>query len=324
MKQVSLRSSPPPLSPKHAVKPMDFDHILDAVDVSIEPFALCEIKGNSSLGLGRRPHATLHYFLAGEGTVSVSGHKPIPAVAGSVILVPAYAEHSIRASGIRFTDLPKCHPLDVSIEHIQTGTGKGTLAAICGKVSVVYRGLSGTMDLLNAPIIEALEPDDRVRTALDELINELASPQIGTRALARALLLQCIILLFRRRLQVRDKSLSWMRGLADEGLWAAVRAMLDHPEQPHTVDVLAECVGMSRAAFAKRFSVAYGTGPIDMLRTVRLRRAAELLVSSSIPVKRVAQLVGYDSRTYFSRAFKEEHGIPPEAFRRNVTDSTGH
>lgn len=301
---------------------MDFDQILDAVDVSIEPFALCEIKGRSSLGLGRRSHATLHYFLAGEGTVSVNGHKPIPAIAGSVILVPAFAEHSIHSSGSRFTALPECHPLDVSIEHIQTGTGRGTLAAICGRVSVVYRGLSGTMDLLNTPIIETLEPDDRVRTALEELINELADPKIGTRALARALLLQCIILLFRRRLQADDKSLSWMRGLADEGLWAALRAMLDHPERSHTVDALAECVGISRAAFASRFSIAYGTGPIDMLRTIRLRRAAELLANSQIPVKRVAQMVGYDSRTYFSRAFKDEHGLPPEAFRRTISDGT--
>lgn len=301
---------------------MEFDQILDAIDVAIEPFALCELRGSSSLGLGRRPHATLHYFLAGEGTVSVNGGMPIPAVAGSVILIPAFADHSIRATGTRFASLPQCHPLEVSIEHIQTGTGHGTLAAICGKVSVVYRGFSGKMDVLNSPIVETLAPEDRVRAALEELINELADPKVGTRALARALLLQCIILLFRRRLEAGDKSLAWMRGVADEGLWPAIRTLLDQPERSHTVESLAEQVGMSRAAFAQRFGAAYGTGPIDMLRTVRLKRAAELLANTRIPVKRVAQMVGYDSRTYFSRAFKDQHGLSPENFRRNIIDGT--
>ena len=305
------------------MKLMNLDQVLDAVDVSIEPFALCEIRGASSLGLGRKPHAVLHYVLGGEGVISIDGQAPIPASAGSVILIPAFAAHSIHASGTGFISLPECHPLEISVEHMQAGSGQGTFAAICGRVSVVYRGLSGTMDLLKEPIVETFAPEDRVRTALEDLINELANPNVGTRALARALLLQCIILLFRRRLQIGDGSLSWMRGLADEELWGALRMMLDHPDRGHTVDTLAEVAGMSRAVFAERFSAAYGTGPIDMLRCIRLRRAAELLTNSQIPVKRIAYLVGYESRTYFSRAFKSELGLSPDLFRRRVTSGGG-
>lgn len=112
--------------------------------------------------------------------------------------------------------------------------------------------------------------------------------------------------------------MTWMRGLADESLWDAVRSMLDHPDQDHTVDTLADRANMSRATFASRFSAAYDAGPIEVLRTIRLRRAAELLTMSDLPVKRIARLVGYESRTYFSRAFKEEHGLSPDDFRRGV------
>lgn len=294
--------------------------MFDALDVTLEPFALCEIRGAASLGLGRRSHAVLHYVLAGQGEITIDGFPPIPAAAGSVILIPAFAAHSLNGFGKGKDTMPDCRPLDVAIQHFRTGSGEGVLAAICGRVSIVYRGQSGTMDLLNAPIIERLDSTDRVRGALEDLVTELASPTIGTRALARVLLLQSIILLLRRRLQAGDTSLAWMQGLGDETLWGALRAMLDHPDRNHTVDTLAELAGMSRATFASRFNFAYGNSPIELLRTIRLRRAAELLATTDLPTKRIAQLVGYESRTYFSRAFKCEHGLAPGTFRRHMAE----
>lgn len=303
---------------------MLFDDILDALDVRLDPFALCEVRGETSLGLGRRPHAVLHYVLAGQGTITVDGYPAISAAAGSMVLIPAFSAHSLHASGTGIDAFPDCRPLDVSMEHLRSGAGTGVFAAICGRVSVVYRGLSGTMDLLRAPIIENLEASDPVHVALRGFVAELASPTIGTRALARTLLLQCIILLFRRRMAAGDPSMVWLHGLSDEALWGALRDLLDRPALDHTVDTLAEKVGMSRANFANRFRSAYGVGPIDFLRSVRLRRAAELLVMSDLPVKRIARMVGYESRTYFSRAFKDEHGAAPDAFRKTIAVESKH
>lgn len=294
---------------------MTFETVLDALDVMLEPFALCEIRGNSTLGLGRRAHAVLHYVLAGEGRLAIDGWPALRARAGSVILVPAFAPHSLTAEGEGRGLLPDCRPLEMSIEHVRIGEGEGVLAAICGRVQIVYRGLSGAMDLLRAPIVEHLAPDDRVRGAMEDLLRELANPKLGSRALARSLLLQCVILLFRRRLEAGDDSVTWLRGLSDEALWSALQQMLDRPQGDHTVQSLADAAGMSRALFAARFREAYGAGPIELLRSIRLRRAAELLTMSDLPVKRIAALVGYDSRTYFSRAFRAHHGTPPERFR---------
>ena len=126
--------------------------------------------------------------------------------------------------------------------------GDTVLAAICGSVSIVYRGLNGTMDLLKAPIVEQLEPADRTRGAFEDLLAELSHPTIGTRALVRSLLLQCMILLFRKRLLAGDESMSWIRGLTYEGLWDVLRMMLGRPEGSHSVESLAALAGMSRAA----------------------------------------------------------------------------
>jgi len=294
---------------------MTFDDILDALDVTLEPFALCELRGQASLGMGRRSHAVLHYILAGEGRLAVDGVPPLPVRPGAVILVPAFAAHCLSSEGARRGPLPDCRPLAMSLEHKRAGEGDGGLAAICGRVRVVYRGLSGTLDLLRTPIVECLQAGDRVRAALDDLVSELANPAVGSKALARSLLLQCVILLFRRRLQAGDQALGWLRGLGDESLWVPLQAILDHPQRDHTVQDLADLAAMSRACFAARFREAYGAGPIELLRTVRLRRAAELLAATDLPVKRVASHVGYDSRSYFSRAFKAQHGVSPEAFR---------
>lgn len=302
---------------------MTHDDVLDALEVTLEPFALCEIRGDGSLGLGRRQHAVLHYVLAGDGSISIDGHPSIATRAGTVVLIPAFSAHSLHARGGATGAVPDCRPIEAGLQHLSVGSGPATLTAVCGRITVVYRGLRGTMDLLRAPVVEHLAADDRVRGALEDFVAELARPTVGSRALARSLLLQCVIILLRRRLGSDDPSMHWMRGLGDEALWAPVRSMLDQPELGHTVESLADLAGLSRTTFAERFQVAYGSGPIELLRTIRMRRAAELLARSDLPVKRVAGMVGYHSRTYFSRAFRAEHGLPPDAFRQSLAKPTG-
>jgi AraC-like DNA-binding protein len=83
-----------------------------------------------------------------------------------------------------------------------------------------------------------------------------------------------------------------------------------------TVASLARAVGLSRAAFARRFAAALGASPIAHLTALRLSRAARSLSSGDASLAEVAAEVGYDSEFAFNRAFKRFHGVPPAAFRR--------
>jgi transcriptional regulator GlxA family with amidase domain len=94
-----------------------------------------------------------------------------------------------------------------------------------------------------------------------------------------------------------------------------IAAVSDRPEADHTLQSLADIAGMSRATFAEHFRKAFGRTPMDHLKEVRLRRAARYLAATDLPVKTVAARVGFDSRSYFSRAFKAFAGIDPAGFR---------
>ena len=72
---------------------------------------------------------------------------------------------------------------------------------------------------------------------------------------------------------------------------------------------------MSRSAFAAHFCEAFGQSPMEFLKSVRLARAAQLLIGTDLPVKSVAIRVGYASRSSFTRAFVTCHGMGPTAFR---------
>jgi len=299
---------------------MSIDSILEALDVRMEPFAICELHGSSTMNLGRRPFAVLHYVIAGSGCIVVGNAPRIDVQPGSVVLTPAFVPHRLHGSGLKGRPIPLCRPIDLGLDHHVAGNGgessdNNALVTICGHLEVSYRGLRGALNVLKRPIVEHLAAGDRVRNALDEFVYELSNPTVGTRALARSLMSQCVIQLLRRRHRAGDAAVTWMEGAADETLWNALQAMLDHPGRAHTVDTLAEACGMARSSFAGRFVKVYGLGPIELLRSIRMQRAAELLSHTGTPVKRVAELVGYQSRSYFSRAFEEEYGVAPSQFR---------
>lgn len=292
------------------------DRILSELDIRPEPFALCALEGMCSLGLGRVPGATLHYVLSGEGHLSVQGHGPIPLMPGQMVLVPSCARHSLSHDGAGATVVPDCRPAGLDLEeHVARGEGEGVMVVLCARLHLGLRGTHGLIDLMRAPLALDLAASPGAARAMETLLDEVSQQRTGARAMLRVLLLQLVIEMLRARLDARDPTVMWLGALADPGLWRALCAMLDDPGAPHALESLADAAGMSRSRFAERFQAAYGQGPMGFLRALRLARAAHLLVDQRVPVKRVAQMVGFSSRSAFSRAFVEAWGQSPRAFR---------
>ena len=68
---------------------------------------------------------------------------------------------------------------------------------------------------------------------------------------------------------------------------------------------------------AERFQHLVGSSPIQYLTQWRMLLAANLLSRSNATLISIAQDVGYQTDTAFSRAFRREYGAPPAAWRRS-------
>ncbi len=69
--------------------------------------------------------------------------------------------------------------------------------------------------------------------------------------------------------------------------------------------------GLSKANFYKRLRNVTGKTPTEFIRTIRLKRAMQLLKESEMNISEVAYQVGYNNPRYFSLQFKEEFKVSP-------------
>jgi AraC-like DNA-binding protein len=112
-----------------------------------------------------------------------------------------------------------------------------------------------------------------------------------------------------------DRAPGWYSALADDLVGEALRAIHADPAAPWTVADLAAGVGLSRAAFSRRFSRSVGEPPMAYVKRWRLTLAADHLADPDLSVGAVAALVGYNSPFTFSAAFKAHFGMSPTDYR---------
>lgn len=89
-----------------------------------------------------------------------------------------------------------------------------------------------------------------------------------------------------------------------------------------SVEELAAHLGMSRVHLYKKLKAVTGKTPIEFIRLIRLKRAAQMLRESQMNVSEVAFQVGFNNPKYFARYFKEEYGMLPSAYqaaKENIT-----
>jgi AraC-like DNA-binding protein len=108
----------------------------------------------------------------------------------------------------------------------------------------------------------------------------------------------------------------WLTGLRDPVVGRALALL--HSQMAHrwTTGELAQEIGLSRSAFAERFTGVMGEPPMRYLANWRMQFAAQRLRDSHEPVARVAFEAGYESETAFNRAFKRAFNVPPMIWRK--------
>lgn len=299
---------------------LTFDQLCRGLEVDISAFAICEVRQDATFVLSEDKDSAVHYVLSGKGTAWRATGEATELSPHTVMIVPPGSRLTITSNQTRHFKMvdPKCDPLAGGWTLLSVGDASPGLTLACGYVQAHYMQVVALFDYLREPLIQSVADDRTFREPFHRLLEELADPKPGTKVLAEMLMKLCIIALLRRQSEATGECVvPWLAALGDRALGRALAAMLDEPEANHTLESLGEVAGMSRGVFAEHFRGAFGRTPIDCLKEIRLRRAAQLLTATDLPVKTIAFRVGFDSRSYFSRAFKEFSGIDPAGYRAN-------
>ncbi len=95
----------------------------------------------------------------------------------------------------------------------------------------------------------------------------------------------------------------------------AERYMQEHLGEPITAEDLAGRLYLSRPYFSTLFRRYYGIPPHQYLTALRISRAKQLLIGTDQSIGEIAQLVGYEDFSAFSRSFSRLTGMTPRQFR---------
>ncbi|WP_308756234.1 ATP-binding protein [uncultured Bacteroides sp.] len=90
---------------------------------------------------------------------------------------------------------------------------------------------------------------------------------------------------------------------------------IDNPE--YSVESLSRDLGMSRMNLYRKLQSVTGHTPTEFIKTIRLKRAAQLLQGSQLTMVEVADRVGFSSSSYFTKCFKEQFGVLPTQYAEN-------
>jgi AraC-like DNA-binding protein len=83
-----------------------------------------------------------------------------------------------------------------------------------------------------------------------------------------------------------------------------------------SVEDLAADMNLSRVQLYRKVKSVTGASPVELLRTTRLNRAYQILLTTDMSVSEVAYAVGFTAPSYFTKCFKEEYGMVPGDIRK--------
>jgi pimeloyl-ACP methyl ester carboxylesterase/AraC-like DNA-binding protein len=266
-----------------------------------------------------------HYVRSGRVWVEVPGGSPAEAETGCIILLPRNEKHLVYSE-------PGLPPIasETLIEPGLDGGPARIRIAGDGDQIALYCGFLGSTSPENAllqslPSVMLIHPGDGSTNEWLESSLRFAAEQ-ALRA-PPSVVARLTELLFGEAVRRYIESLpegqgGWLAGLREPAVARALAIIHRRYAERLDVDGLAREVGMSRSAFAERFTALIGESPMRYCARWRMRMAGNMLRDGRESSSNIAYAVGFNSEAAFTRAFKREYGEPPAAWRRKTARAT--
>jgi AraC family transcriptional regulator, activator of mtrCDE len=268
---------------------------------------------------------TVHFVLRGSGHLRIGDAAPIPFGPLSVLIVPAHQPHWVGEAADDAKICPageQCALLGDGMVEFTAGSGADNILLACGAISAQAQAALGMFDLQREPVVAETSASAIPGNVFHGLSQEIERPGLGTQAICQALMKVALVALLRQQ-RPGEGDASPASVLHHPRLARALVAIIENPAGDHSVDSLAALAGMSRASFSDHFSRTLGQGPIDFVQKSRLRVAARLLKVTDLPIKVIADSVGYAGSRPFGRAFQLAYGVTPKRFRQHPEPPIG-
>ncbi len=262
-----------------------------------------------------------HYIVDGRLVLQVDDDALVEAAAGELVMLPRNDRHTLGSApdlspvpGDALVEAPR----DGGLAVIRHGGGGEVTRIVCGFIGseTPFNPVIVTLPrVLKLNVAESIG-GEWIASSFRYAASEVGGGRIGSRTVLSKLSELLFVEAVRRYLAVMPaEATGWLAGLRDHAVGRALALLHGRVAEPWTTEALAQEVGLSRSAFADRFTVLVGTPPMRYLASWRMQVAARVLRESERSIAQTAAAVGYESEAAFNRAFKREFGVPPATWR---------
>ncbi|MFB9279034.1 helix-turn-helix domain-containing protein [Cohnella cellulosilytica] len=229
----------------------------------------------------------LYYICDGEGWVKIEDAEYYPKP-GQIVFMPANVKQSYSVVSGNTYEKYWCH----------------------------FTATIGELDLFqwfDVPHCMNVGQHKRWKTLFEELASLHADGAFLSRIREKAVLLELVALL----LAEAGTEIRVLPGRSSDvqRLDLIERYIEEHLAEPVSLEQVARHVHLHPNYLVRYFNKQFGVSPLKYLNRRRMQKARELLSSTSLSVKEVAERVGYADTNHFAKAFRRENSCSPTEYR---------
>lgn len=267
----------------------------------------------------------LHVVTSGHCWLEAEGTEPRRLQAGDLALVPHGQGHRLvhepGAAVVKLFDAP-IERINERYETLRIDGGGAATSMVCGVVRFDHLTAHHLITVLpRLMVVEASQaaPSEWMHSTLRLLAQEARQMRPGAQAVVSRLADILVIQAIRAWIEQEPAAQGgWLGALKDRQIGRALALVHRDPAHNWALGSLAAEVGLSRSAFAARFTQLVGLPPMQYLGRWRMHVALARLQEHDDGLAELAGRVGYQSEAAFSRAFKRHMGVAPGAIQKGV------
>ena len=95
-------------------------------------------------------------------------------------------------------------------------------------------------------------------------------------------------------------------------------SIVKNPAKDYNLELLSLQSGLTQAKLQDGFKFLYNRTVTEYIRHIRLESARDLLRTTDLNISQIVYTIGFSSRSYFSKIFREKYGITPNEFKKKL------